>query len=486
MATVKPGQSGFAIHVFTNDMRLEDNLCIYELTKRCKRVLPVFVANSPQLASSSRFVSANAIRFMREALDDLNIDIESRGGSLCLMTTDDFVAFCKEIATSSSLGKLQAVSISASLTLFGQERSTYMGKMCSDLGVEFVETWDFTLAPPFAKGDGSPYVIYHAFQKKFDVTHRTTLESKSRSAGSVTWLRLPAMLQSKHCHSIDYLDKYAEHYSPLLSIKGGRQAGLAILSDSRMLERFSSRDDLSTGGGTYMSAYLNFGCISPREVWRRAMRGAKGGTDHGHTELSNEFCKQMVWRDFYYSLLLDKNNRVYRPMGAAYRHIKYTNSPKMYKLLWECKTGFYMVDAGMRQLKLAGVMPNRIRMIWAWFCIKVLHIDPYHKEYGAYYIFSRLLVDACASQNKFNFDWILSTLDLGGRRYSRGHPLAGRYMDVGNGMIRKYKATKWIDEWLPADARADTPKELVDYKARYLQYADMCRAAHASLDLQST
>jgi deoxyribodipyrimidine photo-lyase len=493
------------IHVFTNDLRLFDNKVLSLVRSRkldAAGALAVFVVNPSQVSNTSahKHSSANAIKFMVESLESLDSELRAAGGRLIVTTPESFFGLLSKPNISMDV---RSVSISKSITLFGSARSNRLREACRKSGITLVEEWDFPLLTPFTKSNAfpaenvdavgevektDPYVIFSSFYKRAvsDYLPVDSGFSLSKLGSSVRWFgkstphstgkAIKGVVNVLESDSIDLqsIGNWQERYSPLLSIKGGRAEGLLALRGS--LQKFMSRDDLSTGGGSGLSAYLNFGCLSPREVYNRWL---SSGVNASYLGGSEEAIRQLVWRDFYHSLLLVPANREYTWLDPTYRSIKWGNDPRLYAALWDSKTGFHMVDAAMRQLRLSGWMPNRMRLIWSWFCIKILHLDPFHRDMGAYYIFSRLLVDACASQNKFNFEWIISTLDLAGRRFSRGDPMAGRYFDVSvKTGLKKNNAKAWLDEWLPVDMRVTTP--VVDLDKQYAKWNSMVKRARAS------
>jgi deoxyribodipyrimidine photolyase len=134
----------------------------------------------------------------------------------------------------------------------------------------------------------------------------------------------------------------------------------------------------------------------------------------------------------------------------------------------------------MSELKQTGFMNNRARLLWATFAVKYMRSDPFHPVYGAINMFSRYLIDCSTSQNKMNFEWIISSLDIGGRRFSKKgeSPLTGRVISLENKLIKKYNAYNYIRKWLPKyknisekDMLKIEPK--IDLKKRYQEYCDM-------------
>ncbi len=190
---------------------------------------------------------------------------------------------------------------------------------------------------------------------------------------------------------------------------------------------YDARRDLPDVEGTSrLSPHLHFGEISPRTLWHR-LDGARN---------AEKFRKEMAWRDFAASLLLalpdygDVNGR------PAFDAMKWRRSPSELKAWQQGRTGYPIVDAGMRQLWTTGWMHNRVRMITASFLIKHLLIDWREGERW----FWDTLVDADYGNNSVNWQWVAGTgvdSNMWGRIMA---PLV---------QSEKFDAAGYIREWVP-------------------------------------
>jgi deoxyribodipyrimidine photo-lyase len=177
---------------------------------------------------------------------------------------------------------------------------------------------------------------------------------------------------------------------------GGESAGRARLGRwlRRGLERYEERHDAAAADATSrLSPYLHFGCLSAREVAERA--AGRAGAE--------PFLRQLAWRDFFHQLLAarpEASREDYRPRGGGWRE-----DPEALAAWKAGRTGFPLVDAGMRQLAREGWMHNRARLVAGSFLTKHLGID---WRLGAAH-FSDLLVDADVAQNAGNWQWVAGT-----------------------------------------------------------------------------
>src|SRR3954469_691747 len=150
-------------------------------------------------------------------------------------------------------------------------------------------------------------------------------------------------------------------------------------------------------GVSYLSVHLRFGTISVRELVRMA---ASIPTPGAATWLS-----ELIWRDFYFSILHHYPHVVGHAFKLEYEGLKFTNSEKHFAAWTHGRTGFPLVDAAMRQLNETGYMHNRLRMVTASFLVKDLHVD---WRWGEAY-FARKLNDFDLAANNGGWQWSAST-----------------------------------------------------------------------------
>jgi deoxyribodipyrimidine photo-lyase len=229
---------------------------------------------------------------------------------------------------------------------------------------------------------------------------------------------------------------------------------------------------------TNISAALNFGCISIREAYQAIMK---------QLGKNSILLKQLYWRDFFLTIVkhTPHGNDFKRHIDERYDLLDWNNSKsaKYWQNMWDSKTGFLLIDAGMNQMKISGFLHNRLRMLLGVFWTKYLLINPFHPKYGSQVGFSQLLVDAVGpSQNAKNHAWI-TELDFPGKKYSaKGVPLSGRPMDISNKMIRKWDPECiYIKRWLPH--LKDIPNKeiynwtdtIFDPKEKYKEWIQLCK-----------
>ncbi len=188
-----------------------------------------------------------------------------------------------------------------------------------------------------------------------------------------------------------------------LKIPSGTSGGHALFED--FLKRIDHYDEArnfpSVKGPSYLSVHLRFGTVSIRELAKAALaRWRATDSDGAATWLS-----ELIWRDFYFQILHHHPRVENRSFKPEYDAIKWVNDPAHFEAWCLGKTGYPIVDAGMRQLNETGYMHNRLRMVVASFLTKDLQID---WRWGERY-FAQKLIDYDMSANTGGWQWAAST-----------------------------------------------------------------------------
>ena len=434
------------IHLFHKDLRINDNLALNELSKHVDRVIGLFIFDRTQIKKTHKnaaFYSDFAAQFVVDSVNDLN---QQCGGKLVIQYGDPVVVLVKII----KIVKPVAVSFNMDFTPYATMRDLDVSNRCSRLGIKVISNPDdqsLTKMQSMIKKDGEPYLVYGAFFKNLN-THSIERPTTKR----IVWtaIRLPQYHNAKH------LD---------IGLAGGRKEGLR-----RLKHNISTTSDKVGSPTSRLSAYMNQGCISVREVYWATNKKA---------------LSSIAWRDFFLCIYRfhKSGNNYHRFVHSEYDKIKWTRLRLAeWKHFIECKTGFILVDAIMTELLSTGFINNRSRLILATFWIKYLMINPFDPVYGSQVWFSRLLIDCSASQNKLNHQWVIGDLDVSGRRFAlKGcNPLTGRHMQIDNDVVIKYDPQfEYIKKWIPsfADKSIKECKQLLkqivpmyQWRERYQQY----------------
>jgi deoxyribodipyrimidine photo-lyase len=174
--------------------------------------------------------------------------------------------------------------------------------------------------------------------------------------------------------------------NPNINVHGGRTNALKILKNIDDFKNYIKERDTLTYQTTQLSAYINTNVVSIREVYYAVAN--KFNKHHG-------IIRELIFRDFYYNALYRFPYITKTNFYPKYDNIKWDNDKKLFKLWCDGKTGYPIVDAGMKQLNTIGYMHNRMRMVVASFLIKNLLID---WRWGEKY-FATKLIDYNISAN---------------------------------------------------------------------------------------
>jgi deoxyribodipyrimidine photo-lyase len=215
----------------------------------------------------------------------------------------------------------------------------------------------------------------------------------------------------------------------------GERAALARLDEfvERHLAGYAdARDAPGRDATSRLSPYLHFGCVHPRTVLARSLR-AGGRSDLGTG--AETFRKELAWREFYADVLFATPSSARHDLTPSARAMSYEEPGEEFEAWKAGRTGFPIVDAGMRQLRAEGWMHNRVRMIVASFLCKDLHVHWWH---GARYFMARL-VDGDLASNNHGWQWVAGTGADAAPYFRVFNPVAqGEKFDPDGTYIRRY------------------------------------------------
>ncbi|HYC06025.1 MAG TPA: deoxyribodipyrimidine photo-lyase [Azospirillaceae bacterium] len=183
--------------------------------------------------------------------------------------------------------------------------------------------------------------------------------------------------------------------------EAGAQARLADFLDGPVAGYKTMRDFPGVEGTSRLAAHLHFGEVSPRQVWAaaRMLEAVEGGTG---TSGIDSFLREIGWREFCYNLLYNYPDIPDRPLNPRFEAFPWTPDATTLSAWQRGRTGYPIVDAGMRQLWRTGWMHNRVRMIVGSFLVKHL-LQPWQAGEAWFW---DTLVDADLANNACGWQWI--------------------------------------------------------------------------------
>ena len=380
------------IFLFHRDLRLHDNTALIKATKDGYEILPVFVFPPEQIdPKKNRYFSHNAVQFMCESLVDLDEQIRKQGGSGLLCVRGDNTDVLSSILKQA--GNISAIYSNEDYTVYAKKRDDAIKKLCEKNGTTFETSEDYGLVG-IHEGlveNERPYMVLAQYYRHLQ-EHHSIRKPESFHGRFVPIVELSRNL--KNVIDIPDLKKlYLEN--PSISVHGGRTKALARMEKIGDLKDYQeARDYPAMPKTSMMSAYLKFGCVSVREMYWH-VRGLFGRY-HG-------LIRELVFRDFYMKIYglkpeLQRGRALYDSLD---KHIPWSYDKKLFRAWCEGKTGFPIVDAGMRQLNTIGWQHNRVRMITSNILTKYLLID---WRWGERY-FANKLVDYDPASNAMGWQW---------------------------------------------------------------------------------
>jgi deoxyribodipyrimidine photo-lyase len=403
-----------AIALFTRDLRVHDNPVLHAACQAATEVVPLFVLDSGILRGRS--MSANRAAFLAAALVDLDAHLRQLGGRL-VVRSGDVVKEVERIVADLGAGE---VHLAADVSGYSHRREHALRERLAGHGCRLhVHAATVTVVEPGAitpSGGGAHFTVFTPYYRRWLHAQRRALLEAPRRITMPTVATDPIPAADELCPG---------QRSPQLP-QGGETAGRRLLHDwlaGPVAHYQQTHDDLAADDTSRLSPYLHFGCISPTEAVHAADANTAGG---------EAFIRQLAWRDFHHQVLAARPDAA----KADYRcrHDRWRYDEKAVQAWRNGRTGYPIVDAGMRQLRAEGWMHNRARLITASFLTKTLYVD---WRIGARH-FAELLVDADVANNQLNWQWVAGTgTDTRPNRILNPLRQAQRY-DPNGDYVRRY------------------------------------------------
>ena len=416
-----------SLFIFRRDLRLKDNTGLIQALRSSQQVIPCFMFDPSQI-KSHRYHSKPGFQFMLESLVDLEQQLARYNSKLSVFYGDPQA----ELEQVFKQQKIDALFVNRDYTPFSLRRDKKLEATCATHGVAFHSCGDLLLIEPgyALKADGTPYTIFTPFFRN----------ACKYSVDQVQSLKAPKYYTRRLGKSLRYiLEKVLDGRVLQYVERGGRQKAIAILKSLKNYEHYDQQRNIpSQQGTTLLSAHNKFGTCSIREVYYTVKKVL--GADHS-------LLRELYWRDFFTHIGYHFPHVFGQAFRQKYDAIKWANKRGWFSRWCNGKTGFPIVDAGMRELNETGYMHNRVRMITASFLVKDLQID---WRWGERY-FAQNLVDYDPCVNNGNWQWAASTgCD------------AQPYFRIFNPWLQQKKfdsECKYIYRWIP-ELRNFTPVQI--------------------------
>jgi deoxyribodipyrimidine photo-lyase len=407
---------------FRRDLRLTDNTALKMALESGVPVLPIFIFDTDILeelpADDAR------VTFLHDSIQAIQAALKPFGKSVAVLRGRPVEVLAQLLERFN----IQAIFTNRDYEPYALQRDLAVASLCQQHNAGFVTARDHVIFErnEIVKENGEPYVVFTPFSKRW---------KQNMTPGRTT----------PQLDPIDFT-AFASHDFPMLSLQniGFERSRVAVLDydvSQNLIQEYAATRNFPTKMTSRLGPHLRFGTISIRECVSRAL-------------VANDptFLNELIWREFFMQILWHFPHTVTQSFRPAYDGIAWRHDEADFTKWCEGRTGYPIVDAGMRELNATGFMHNRSRMVVASFLCKHLLIDWRRGE--AY--FAQKLLDYEQASNVGNWQWAAgSGTD------------AAPYFRIFNPTEQASKFDhdgQYIKKWVPEVDTTDYPEPMVEHK----------------------
>lgn len=422
-----PAKQEIVICWLRRDLRLDDQAALHYALQSGKPVLPVFIFDKTILGKLPE--TDARVSFLHKRLSELENRLHTEFGGSLLVLHDTPVKAWQKLLEDYSVSE---VYTNRDYEPYARKRDTEIRDFLASRGIAFHTFKDQVIfeKEEVVKDDGDPYVVFTPFMRKWK--QRLSKEDL---------IPYPEPVPGKaHFYAAD------KSSFPSLAQLGFSPSPIEVpeyrLSDD-IIESYEDKRNLPAVPGTSrLGPHLRFGTVGIRKL-----------VNHVSAFSNETFLNELIWREFFMQILWHFPHTTEKSFKPAYDRISWRNNEEEFKKWCEGKTGYPLVDAGMRELNTTGFMHNRVRMLTGSFLCKHLLID---WRWGEAY-FAEKLLDYEQASNVGNWQWVAgSGVD------------AAPYFRIFNPttQVKKFDPDqKYISKWVPDWCELTYPQPIVDHKA---------------------
>ncbi|MDQ3110090.1 MAG: DNA photolyase family protein [Bacteroidota bacterium] len=408
---------------FRRDLRLEDNAGFYHALKQGKPVLPLFIFDA-DILDRLEDKTDRRVNFIHQQIEELNAQLKKQGSGM-LVKHGSPLEIWKKLTKEYSIS---AVYTNNDYEPYARKRDKEVRELLKEDGIGFFKAKDQVIFErnEVVKDDGKPYTVFTPYKNKW----RAKLEPFHYKPYPSEKYFKNLFLFSGNVPSLEKIGFLRSNYSfPAKKV-----------SDELISAYKETRDIPSIDATSHLSIHLRFGTVSIRKLFAQALT------------ISETWTNELIWREFYQQILWHFPHVAEKTFKPQFERIPWRNDENDFQKWCEGKTGYPLVDAGMRELNATGFMHNRVRMVTAGFLTKHLLID---YRWGETYFAVRLLDYDLASNN-------------GGWQWAAGTGTdAAPYFRIFNPAEQQKKFDPdflYIKKWVPEFGTANYPEPMVDHK----------------------
>lgn len=437
-----------AVFWFRRDLRLHDNAALYHALRCGYPVLPLFIFDSNILDDLSDRSDAR-VGFIHQSLQEIRETLLKQGSDMLVMKGQPEEVW-QNVLTRFDVKK---VFTNRDYEPYAASRDRAVTDMLLQRNIPFHTSKDHVIfeCDEVLKSDGTPYTVFTPYKRRWleKLNSRTGRQSDENGELQPVSYFLKSYPTEKYASNfIRKSDLTTEQVSmtdgfPSLGSLGFEPSAIsippAVVARSIVKNYDKTRNFPALDATSKLGIHFRFGTISIREKARNAL------------VLNETYLSELVWRDFYSQILANFPHVATRSFRSEYDRIAWRNDPVEIEKWKAGKTGYPIVDAGMRQLNKTGYMHNRVRMITASFLTKHLLVD---WRIGEAWFAEKLLDFDLASNN-------------GGWQWAAGCGTdAAPYFRIFNPteQTKKFDSEyKYVRKWVPEFGTPAYPRPVVDH-----------------------
>ena len=357
---------------FRRDLRWHDNHALFKALTYSEEVIPIFIFDTRILDNLDK--NDRRVNFIFDRLQSLSAKIGQKKISIQYGNPEE--VFKKIFNTYD----IDAVFCNEDYEPYAINRDLKIKEICQEKGLDFFSFKDQLIfhKNEILSQENKPYSVYTPYMKKWMKNFNVSQLQPYKSENYLNKISNKCIASIKSITEIGFSKSVYHFLSPKLTASS--------IKDYENIRNLPSHDT------TQLSVYIRFGLLSIREVTKVAY------------ENSECLLRELIWHSFFSQILWHNPDVVSQPFKKKYNNIDWNSEEKLDH--WkEGRTGFPIIDAGMRQLNKTGYMHGRVRMLTASFLVKNLGINWRHGEQ----YFADKLMDFDLASNNGNWQWVAGT-----------------------------------------------------------------------------
>ncbi len=412
-----------AIFWHRRDIRIHDNAGLYHALKSGLPVLSLFIFDT-NILDKLEDKTDKRVLFIHRELTELDAQLQQLGTSLLVKVGSPELVWKELLKTLD----VKTVFTNHDFEPYAKERDAAIGQLfaAKDIALNTYKDHVVFEKNEVLKDDGKPYTVFTPYSRK--------------------WRERLKPFHFKSYPNEKYFGNYyptSAFEIPSLHSFGFEESDFTFperIVKADIVSKYSQQRDIpSIKGTSHLGIHLRFGTLSIRKLLAYSLKK------------NQTFVNELIWRDFYQTILWHFPHVAVRSFRAEYDRIQWENDETFFQKWCDGKTGYPLVDAGMRELNETGYMHNRVRMVVASFLTKHLLID---WRLGEAYFAAKLLDFDLAANN-------------GGWQWAAGSGTdAAPYFRVFNPTLQAQKfdpKSIYIKKWVPEFGTPDYPEPIVEH-----------------------